>query len=145
MKNQPLMATDDAVRLIRLLNDHHIEVIIDGGWAVDALLGRQTRPHEDLDIAMPHQYVPQLRELLESHGYMEVPLSDSWECNFVMGDEQGHRVDIHTDSFDEHGELVFGLSYPPDSLDGQGVINGYALRCITPEWLIRFHTGYPLD
>ena len=145
MQNQPLMTADDVVNLIRLLDHHHLEVIIDGGWAVDALLGRQTRPHADLDIAMPHQYVPQLRELLQSRGYREVSLSDSRECNFVMGDEQGHRVDIHTYTFDEHGKLVFGLPYPLDSLDGHGVINGFPLRCITPEWLIRFHTGYELD
>jgi lincosamide nucleotidyltransferase A/C/D/E len=145
MQNQLLMTADDTVGLIRLIENHHIEVIIDGGWAVDALLGRQTRLHEDLDIAMPHKYVPQLRELLESRGYQEVPLPDSWECNFVMDDEQGHRVDIHTYTFDEHGKLVFGLPYPPDSLNGQGVINGYAVRCITPGWLIRFHSGYQLD
>jgi hypothetical protein len=26
---------------------------LDGGWGVDAVLGEQTRPHEDLDLASP--------------------------------------------------------------------------------------------
>ena len=24
-------------------------------------------------------------------------------------------------------------------------INGYQVRCISPEWLVKFHTGYELD
>jgi lincosamide nucleotidyltransferase A/C/D/E len=38
-----------------------IEIWVDGGWGVDALLGEQTRPHKDLDIAIQQKDVPQLR------------------------------------------------------------------------------------
>ena len=30
------------------------------------------------------------------------------------------------------------------SLTGEGVIGGLRVRCTDPEWLVRFHTGYPL-
>ena len=33
-----------------LFDELGIEVWIDGGWGVDALLGECTRPHQDLDI-----------------------------------------------------------------------------------------------
>lgn len=29
-----------------------MRVWLDGGWGVDALLGRQTRPHDDMDIVI---------------------------------------------------------------------------------------------
>ncbi len=140
-----VMSARNVVRLLKLLDAHHIEVIVDGGWAVDALLGRETRPHTDLDIAMPHRFVPQLRHLLGQRGFSEVPRRDTRDCNFVLGNDLGHELDVHTYTFDEHGRLIFGLPYPPDSLDGHGTILGYPVRCITPGWLVKFHTGYPLD
>ena len=142
---QPEMTARDVIDLVQLFERNQIEVIIDGGWAVDALLGEQTRPHEDLDIAMPHQYVPLARILLEVLGYRELPRTDTQDCNFVLGDVQGHLIDFHTYTFDEQGNLVFGLPYPPASLNGLGWIDGYPVKCITPEWLVKFHTGYQLD
>lgn len=144
-KLDPEMMAEEVVQLLRLFEEYHLEVSVDGGWAVDALLGDQTRAHADLDIAMPHKYVGELRAVLELHGYREVLCDQAREYNFVMGDGQGHLVDIHTYTFDEHGELVFGEPYPVDSLDGQGSILGCPVRCITPEWLVKFHTGYELN
>ena len=57
-----------AVEIIKMLERNGIEVYIDGGWGVDALIGEQTRKHDDLDIAIPHKFVPKLREVLEAHG-----------------------------------------------------------------------------
>ena len=39
------------LKLCRDLHAHSIEIWIDGGWGVDALLGTQTRPHSDVDIS----------------------------------------------------------------------------------------------
>ena len=41
----------DVTDLYSTLESEGIKIWIDGGWAVDALLGEQTRTHEDLDIA----------------------------------------------------------------------------------------------
>ena len=133
------------IELVKLLNLNKIEVIIDGGWAVDALLGEQTRPHEDLDVAVFHKDVPKIRELLEARGYSEVPRDDSWECNFVYGNDEGHQVDIHSCTFDAEGNNILGVKYPYESLQGSGVINEFPVRCVPPECLVKFHTGYPLD
>lgn len=77
------MPLETVLELVHKLNDQGIEVILDGGWAADALLGYQTRPHEDLDVAVFHEDVPAIRALLEGLGYSIVPRDDSWECNFV--------------------------------------------------------------
>ena len=49
------MTSDKVLDLYNWLNENNIAVWIDGGWCVDALLGRQTREHADLDIAV-HRY-----------------------------------------------------------------------------------------
>jgi lincosamide nucleotidyltransferase A/C/D/E len=48
-----VMAAENAVALLRLLDDHDVQVCVGGGWGVDALLGEQTRRHADLDVWVP--------------------------------------------------------------------------------------------
>ncbi|EFH82365.1 hypothetical protein Krac_3174 [Ktedonobacter racemifer DSM 44963] len=144
-KSHVIMSGEAVVELMRLCEQNGIEVFVDGGWGVDALLGRQTRPHADLDIALQHKDVPKLRALLEARGYKDVPRDDTRDCNFVMGDDRGHEVDFHSYTFDAHGKLVFGLEYPLASLTGTGSIQGYSVKCISPEWMVKFHSGYELD
>jgi len=139
------MNAADVIDFVRLLNQHQIEVVIDGGWGVDALLGEQTRVHEDLDVAVEHKDVPQIRALLEARGYRDVPRDDTRDCNFVLGDDLGHLVDIHSYTFDKSEQIVFGIEYPRDSLNGIGSLEGFPVKCITPEWMVKFHSGYPLD
>jgi lincosamide nucleotidyltransferase A/C/D/E len=143
--DNPEMNAGDVIELVQLLNQNGIEVIIDGGWGVDALLGEQTRPHSDLDVAVEHKDVPRIRSLLEALGYTDVPRDDTRDCNFVLGDQDGHLFDIHSFTFDSMGKITFGVAYPFESLKGSGAINGHPVRCITPEWMVRFHTSYPLD
>lgn len=133
------------VEFLRLCEQTGIEIVVDGGWGVDALLGEQTRVHNDLDIALAHQDVPKLRELLEMRGYRDVPRPDTWDCNFVLGDDQGQEIDFHSYTFDAAGKLVYGVPYPLEALTGQGSILGYPVKCISVEWLVKFHTGYEPD
>jgi lincosamide nucleotidyltransferase A/C/D/E len=134
-----------AAELVRFLEGHSLEIYVDGGWAVDALLGVETRGHDDLDIALPHAQVPRLRELLSDRGFREQAREDSWECNFVLADEHGSRVDVHSYTLDDEGRNFFGVPYMSQHLTGRGSIDGYPVRCIAPEWLVKFHTGYEID
>lgn len=139
------MTANNVVEFVQMLNENEIDVCVDGGWGVDALLGEQTRPHTDLDIAIQHQDVTRVRSLLEAMGYRDVPRDDTRDCNFVLGDDHGHQIDIHTYRFDAEGNLVYGIAYPFDSLKGTGTICGFPVKCITPEWMVKFHSGYALD
>jgi len=47
------MDAEAVVEVWTAFEAERLEGVLDGGWAVDALLGRQTRPHGDLDIALP--------------------------------------------------------------------------------------------
>jgi lincosamide nucleotidyltransferase A/C/D/E len=41
--------------------------------------------------------------------------------------------------------IARGVAYLGEHLTGRGSIQSYPVRCISPEWLVRFHTGYELD
>jgi len=44
-----------------------------------------------------------------------------------------------------YGPPENGESYPAEALAGTGTVAGRTVDCITPEWLVRFHTGYEVD
>ena len=144
-KSSPEMTASDVIEIVGLLDRNHIDVCVDGGWGVDALLGEQTRAHADLDLAIQHRDAVQTRALLEARGFKDVPRDDTRDCNFVLGDEHGRLIDIHTYTFDSAGKPVYGIEYPFDSLNGTGSVLGVPVKCISPEWMVKFHTGYQLD
>lgn len=126
-----------------------VDVWLDGGWGVDALLGCQTRPHADLDIVIQQKDIPGLRTYLEAHDYVDVERDDTSPWNFVLGDAQGHDVDIHVIVFDGAGNGIYGpawrgMMYPAASLTGTGEVGGLPVRCISAKYMVQFHSGYTL-
>jgi len=143
------MNSADVIDLYTILENLGVEIWIDGGWGVDALLGEQTRPHKDLDIAIQQKDIPILRHLLQTRGYTDIKLEDARAWNFVLGDEDSREIDVHVIVLDDKGNGLYG---PPDkgemyhaaSLMGAGKIDGRMVRCISPEWAVKFHSGYQL-
>ncbi len=143
------MKAEDVVWLLQELERIDVPIWLDGGWGVDALLVKQTRPHADVDIVIQQKDVPKLRRLLEAEGYRDIPRNDTSAWNFVLGDGQGHEVDVHAIVFDADGNGIYGppergVMYPAASLSGVGVVAGRVVKCIAAEHLVRFHTGYKL-
>jgi len=139
------MQAERVLALWALFEENDLEVCLDGGWAVDAALGRQTRPHGDLDIALPASRVPTLRRLLSGLGFEEIPQPDSWEHNFVLRDRDGAQLDVHSYELNPDGSNRLGVAYVADHLSGEGRILGHPVRCVPPDWLVRSHAGYELD
>lgn len=126
-----------------------VVIWVDGGWGVDALLGQQTRPHKDLDIAIQEKDVTKLLQSLEAKGYRQIRLQEAKPWNFVLSDEGGREIDFHVIVIDDKGDGIYGPPqngemYPAASLTGVGSINGLSVRCISAEWIVKFHSGYEL-
>jgi lincosamide nucleotidyltransferase A/C/D/E len=136
------MTSDNALHFYNLLKENGITVWIDGGWCVDALIGKQTRCHADLDIAVHRKDNIKLRLLLERKGYKEIQRDDSSEFMYIMESETGEIVDIHAFEYDENGKNTYGIEYPFGSLTGTGKINGQEVNCIAPDFMYQFKTWY---
>lgn len=141
------MQATDVVDLYNELKRSGVTIWIDGGWAVDAVVGRETRPHQDLDIAVESEQVALLKRCLEQRGYVEVHREDSSKWNFVLADAENRSIDVHVVVLDKrdgvHGMPLDGIAYPAGSLTGEGVIAGTTVCCVKAEFLLQFKTSYP--
>jgi lincosamide nucleotidyltransferase A/C/D/E len=143
------MTGTDVVGILGLLENGGIEVWIDGGWAVDALLGRQTRPHDDLDLVLRQNDIDRLIEVLGAAGFHRVE-EGARPFNFVVADGQGREVDLHGVVFDASGNGRYGPQpkdgggrvYPAGAFKGTGLINGASVCCLTAEYQMANHAAY---
>src|SRR5256885_1277411 len=98
-----MLSAHDAVALFHLLDPQGIPYWVMGGWGVDALLHRETRPHKDLDLLVALGDLPPLWNLLGERGFI---LQYVWRENrwlgeetdrqptaFVVADGQGRELD----------------------------------------------------
>lgn len=140
------MNENDVIDLLKKLENIGIEVWIDGGWGVDALLGRQTRPHNDLDIFVQKKDGVVLTEMLISNGYRETKMEYTTNDHTVWRDMDDRIIDLHLFEFAEVGTLRYdNETYSSDALNGKGIIGGITVRCLTPEAQLLFHQGYEPD
>ncbi|MDQ3099734.1 MAG: aminoglycoside nucleotidyltransferase [bacterium] len=136
--------------LHQLFLQNGIEIWLDGGWGVDALLGKQTRLHGDVDIVIQEIDIQKLQLLLSDQGYAEMIRDDSSTWNFVMGDLEGNLIDVHVINFDaegngDYGPIEKGVEYPAYAFKGTGFIEDYPVKCLSAEYQVESHTGYQID
>lgn len=136
------MTSEEVIEIYTLLNRNEISVWVDGGWGVDALLGRQTREHEDLDIAVERKDNEKLLTVLGAKGFAEKARPDSTGWMYVLQDDSDKIVDVHVFEYDENGKNTYGIEYPFGSLNGSGKIGECKVNCIAPEWMFKFKTTY---
>jgi Aminoglycoside-2''-adenylyltransferase len=98
----------DVVEILGWLGTASVDIWLDGGWGVDALVGEQTREHNDLDLIVRDAHEHRMREALATHGFIQV---DADPQNFVLADERGREVDVHPVRFDDqgNGHLLAGM------------------------------------
>jgi lincosamide nucleotidyltransferase A/C/D/E len=142
------MSAEDVVEVVRCLEGLRIEVWLDGGWGVDALLGVQTRPHDDLDLVVQLKDVPELQAALLERGYVLV--GGAPPTSFELTDDEGRQIDVHPVVFDRNGHGVYRMQtgedwvYPAKGFAGIGSVSGRRVRCLTPEVQLLCHSGYEL-
>jgi lincosamide nucleotidyltransferase A/C/D/E len=126
---------------------------VGGGWGVDALVGRQTRRHYDLDLVIGNTREEYLRveQVLTAAGFrpaggefnagLAMPLRRVWHH------DDGHNVEV----------LPVALQRPPfnaapadaqasdaESPFTHGSIGGQPVPCLSAGLQLALHAGYPL-
>lgn len=92
---------------------------VNGGWGVDALVGRQTPPHRDLDVFVDQRVVAELQQWLRSRGYEVV--ADWLPVRIELASPVG-RVDVHPLAIQTNGDGI------QQGLDGQTFLHPAADR-----------------
>lgn len=139
------MTADDVIRTLDGLAGAGVECWVDGGWGVDALLGRQTRDHSDLDLVVAVEHVDHARAWLTDAGYTVI--RDWLPTAIAFARPDGAEVDLHPvdrtpDGGGDQRQLdgVTTYHYRPPTL---GRIGGSAVRCCPVEDQVSCHLGYP--
>jgi lincosamide nucleotidyltransferase A/C/D/E len=147
----PMLEASDVLAVLDQLDRAGVVVWLDGGWGVDALLGGQSRPHQDLDLVIDRDDSEAARTALAGMGFRhDRTVVPGLPARLVLVDGGGRQVDLHPVVFDEHGNGWQDLGgdawgeYPAEGLHGDGKVGGRRVRCVAPDLQARHHLGYPL-
>ena len=145
-----MMTADDVVFILDRLEAAGIAAWLDGGWAVDAVLGDVTRAHEDLDLIVDLDDVETMRHGLAGDGF-ELVRGDA-TSNFVVRDAHAREIDVHPVRFDPGGDGIYRMengedwTFPAAGFEGTGSVGGREVRCLTADVQMLCHsTGYEPD
>src|SRR5262245_48523814 len=141
------MTAADVVEILEWLEEGNADVWLDGGWGVDALLGQQTREHDDLDLIVRDVHEYRMRNVLRNHGFRQLP--GAVPQSFILADERGREVDVHPVRFDEDGighvlsERGEPFAHAAEAFAATGRISGRPVACLCAEAQMSNHScGY---
>lgn len=142
-----VMRIDDVFAVVDALGGAGVGAWIAGGWGVDALLGRQTRRHTDLDVVVDDTpgAVDASRRALTGIGLRVAarrPASGLMPGRVVFADASGRSVDLLAVST---GYGTFGASRDGRSPFVVGALDGRPVGCLSLALQLRLHDGIPLS
>jgi Aminoglycoside-2''-adenylyltransferase len=119
--NESLITSEQLAALAELdqvLSAHGFEYWLFGGWAVDFHVGRVTRTHGDIDLAIWRDNLEDVVALLRDGGWIHRPDVD--EDGYTAYERLGIRLEIANLVRDEHGVVYTPLQdgradWPADS------------------------------
>ena len=128
------MPAQDVVAAVDALSEAGFDVVVAGGWGIDALLGRQTRRHSDLDllVAGGRSAVQAAAAVLAELGYR------------VVDDhaEGGHWMPVFVVVRTDSGRTIELLPIDSRPEAVTGTLAGRSLRCLSAEKQLEYHRGY---
>ncbi|WP_052699181.1 nucleotidyltransferase domain-containing protein [Hyphomicrobium sp. 99] len=137
----------DVTKIFRALEDGGVPVWLDGGWAIDALLRKESREHSDVDLIVPIDSLGPAEAILGTLGFQMDNRQTNMPTRAVFRDSAGLEVDIHPVTFNPDGSSIHIDEDKSDrkyvyvsssaGLTGVGVIDGRVVRCTTAAEQIR--------
>jgi lincosamide nucleotidyltransferase A/C/D/E len=145
-----MMTARDVLSVLAMFDEAGVDVWIGGGWGIDALAGRETRAHRDIDLGFRSEQEPEVLKALSAAGYIETV--DWRPVRFAAADADDREIDLHPLAFQPDGSALQAnlddgppFVYPADCF-ATGTVDGVEVPCLSIEQQIVFHQGYePLD
>nr|WP_185907099.1 hypothetical protein [Streptomyces sp. WAC04770] len=137
----------DLFAVLDILESADAPYWVAGGWGVDVLVGRHTRPHRDVDLALDAASENAAVGALEAFGYR---VETEQRPTRVELAAPGRRwVDLHPVVFDAEGvgrqaDLDGGFFLYPHGAFTVGTLQGRAVPCLSVSKQLDFRSGYPL-
>lgn len=97
------MPADEVGAVVEWLITRDVTYQINGGWGVDALVGRETREHRDLDLFVDSTAVRRFLQWLSARGYHIV--EDWLPIRVELASEHG-RIDVHPMKLEVNGDGI---------------------------------------
>lgn len=144
------MTADDVLEVVHALDAAGVRHWLVGGWGVDALSGRQTRRHDDLDVILDRfdEEAGRARAALQPLGFelvrkehSDVELPD----RLLLGDGAGRSVDLVSMDLDQLRPLLESIGAAPDrdELFVTGTIGGRAVGCVSASVQRAIRAAFP--
>ena len=114
-----MMNESDVVALLEMAEQIGVDIWIDGGWGIDALVGYQTRPHNDIDIFIEKQSADIFVNMLTNEGYQEVKTEYTTTDHTVWKDASDRIIDLHLFRFIDEEMIKY---------DGETFINRQVIQ-----------------
>ena len=111
----------DAIEIMSIFRSKGIQIYLDGGWGVDALIGFESRCHNDIDIFIEKQDKECSIKLLNDNGYSETVMAYTTPEHTVWRDGNARIIDLHIFSRNSKGDFVFeSETFPKEVFTGNG-------------------------
>jgi lincosamide nucleotidyltransferase A/C/D/E len=141
-------------QVMRRLEEAGIEAWLAGGWGIDALLGLQTRPHLDMDIAFLDEGDADSRavEALRPLGFHFIRREANpgrWlSARVVLSDDAGHLLELLPVALCE-GQVAVRvgddtLTFAAREAFASGTVDGDAVRCLSAALQAALHHDYDI-
>lgn len=139
----------DVQEILGILDRSQVRYWLAGGWGVDALLGRQTRRHKDLDLLVDEADLERGVRALVAHGFGPMRKGEGPGQRYVPGtllperhlvqDGATRTVDLHpVDPRTWPAPLAIAVPF------ATGTLGSRSVRCISVEAQRAAHEGFEL-
>jgi lincosamide nucleotidyltransferase A/C/D/E len=127
-----MMTGHDVLRVLDALHVNGVSPVIQGGWGVDALLGRQTRLHKFVDLIVDEKEQDDILSALDALGYDQIEYVSRGRTELSQPD--GRKISLHLldERFVQHTN-EWRFEFPEQSLQGRGLIVGRPVRCLSAD------------
>lgn len=150
------MRPEDVLAVVDAIDAAAVPYCLAGGWGVDALAGRQSRSHDDLDVVIDNydEDVQRAIDALAPLGFRLVASHErrAWmPKNTVLEDDTGRRVDLDSLNWDllarefgAPGADATARKTFEHRVFGEGAVEGRRVPCLSADVQLLYHTHFEL-